>query len=288
VRKSVVLLLVSAFLVATPLLSSTASAVMFGTVDQENNYPYVGLVLFYDENLVPLWRCSGALISERVFLTAGHCTGYDPELGLAPARAQVWFDVGPIPRDPDWQPGMSCLGKFTGYPCAGGYWGTPHAHPEWTGYLTIPNTHDVGVVVLDEPVSMPKYGKLAPMNYLDELAVRRGLKNVKFTVVGYGLQMVRPHILAERTRYVAEVMLVDLRSALNDGYNIQFTSNPGQGTGPGGVCFGDSGGPVIHKGPYGEVIVAVNSFVLNQNCMGTAFAFRVDTAEAWELLEQYV
>jgi len=53
VRKSVVLLLVSAFLVATPLLSSTASAVMFGTVDQENNYPYVGLVLFYDENLVP-------------------------------------------------------------------------------------------------------------------------------------------------------------------------------------------------------------------------------------------
>ena len=39
---------------------------MFGTVDQENNYPYVGLVLFYDENLVLLWRCSGALISERI------------------------------------------------------------------------------------------------------------------------------------------------------------------------------------------------------------------------------
>jgi secreted trypsin-like serine protease len=123
---------------------------------------------------------------------------------------------------------------------------------------------------------------------LDELAVRRGLKNVKFTVVGYWLQMVRPHILAERTRYVAEVMLVDHRSALNDGYNTQLTSNPGQGTGPGGVCFGDSGGPVIHSGEQGEVIVALNSFVLNQNCMGTAFAFRVDTAEAWELLEQYV
>jgi hypothetical protein len=71
VRKSVVLLLISAFLVATPLLSSTASAVMFGTVDQENNYPYVGLVVFYDKKLVPLWRCSGALISETVFLTKG-------------------------------------------------------------------------------------------------------------------------------------------------------------------------------------------------------------------------
>jgi hypothetical protein len=287
VRKFV-LLLISAFLVATPLLSSTASAVMFGTVDQENNYPYVGLVVFYDKKLVPLWRCSGALISETVFLTAGHCAGFDPELGLAPARAQVWFDVGPIERDPNWEPGMSCRGKFRGYPCAGGHWGTPHAHPEWTGYLTIPNTHDVGVVVLDKPVQMSKYGKLAPMNYLDDLAVRRGLKNVTFTVVGYGLQMVRPELLAERTRYVAEVMLVDLVSALNDGYNIQFTSNPGEGTGPGGVCFGDSGGPVIHSGEQGEVIVAVNSFVLNQNCMGTAFAFRVDTAEAWELLGMFL
>jgi len=261
---------------------------MFGTVDEDNDYPYVGLVVFYDENLIPLWRCSGALISDTIFLTAGHCAGYDPELGLSPARAQVWFDVGPIPRDPSWEPGESCLGEFTGYPCAGGYWGTPYAHPEWTGYLTLPNTHDVGVVVLDEPLSMPKYGKLAPMGYLDDLAVRRGLKNVKFTVVGYGLQMVRPQILAERTRYVAEVMLVDLRSALNDGYNVQFTSNPGQGTGPGGVCFGDSGGPVMHDGPYGEVIVAVNSFVLNQNCMGTAFAFRVDTSEAWELLGSFL
>jgi hypothetical protein len=87
VRKFVVLLLVSAFLVATPLLSSTASAVMFGIVDQENSYPYVGLVLFYNENLVPLWRCSGVLISEKVFLTAGHYTGYDPELGLIDVSA---------------------------------------------------------------------------------------------------------------------------------------------------------------------------------------------------------
>jgi len=36
------------------------------------------------------------------------------------------------------------------------------------------------------------------------------------------------------------------------------------------------------------VIVAVNSFVLNQNCMGTAFAFRVDTSEAWELLGSFL
>jgi hypothetical protein len=264
-------------------------SVMFGEVDSENKYPYVGLVVFYNESLVPLWRCSGALISETVFLTAAHCAGFDRELGKAPSRAQIWFDVGPIERDPNWKAGVSCMsGEFTKYPCAGGYWGNPIAHPEWTGYLTIPNTHDVGVVILDEGVSLPKYGKLAGLHYLDALATRRGLQNVKFTVVGYGLQMVKPHLLAERTRYVATVTLVDLRSALNDGYNIQFTSAPGEGVGPGGVCFGDSGGPVIHKSDSEEVIVAVNSFVLNANCMGTAFSFRVDTKEAWELLGRYL
>jgi hypothetical protein len=56
-----------------------------------------------------------------VLLTAGHCTGFDPELGFAPSYAQVWFDPGPIARDPNWMPGTSCEGSFTGYPCAGGF-----------------------------------------------------------------------------------------------------------------------------------------------------------------------
>ena len=41
--------------------------------------------LAYDADGNPLWRCSGTLISAKVFLTAGHCTE-------APAaRAQIWF-----------------------------------------------------------------------------------------------------------------------------------------------------------------------------------------------------
>ena len=98
-----------------------------------------------------------------------------------------------------------------------------------------------------------------------DLAYESGKGNVEFTVVGYGLQLVKPVELGEKTRYVGTVSLVNLKSSLTDGWNIHYSSNPGQGHGgSGGTCFGDSGGPVIHDG----VIVGVNSFVLNLTCKG--------------------
>ncbi len=39
------------------------------------NYPYVGLVVFYDSAGEFIWRCSGSLIDPRTFLTAGHSLG---------------------------------------------------------------------------------------------------------------------------------------------------------------------------------------------------------------------
>jgi V8-like Glu-specific endopeptidase len=231
-------------------LGTPAAAVTDGRPDS-GVHPYVGLAVFYNAAGAPLHRCSGTMVSATTLLTAGHCTA-----GTASAR--VWFDE---------------LGSnMTGYPLAGGITGTPVTYPGFD--FTLPDTGDVGVVKL---ASGPGVGaaSIAPVGTLDGLATRRGRQNVNFDVVGYGLQEVKPREMALRNRLRATVRLVNLRSALTDGFNIHHTNAPGTG---GGTCFGDSGGPIFTQGT--SQIVAVTSFGLNENCAGAGFGYRVDTAGA--------
>lgn len=250
--------ILSLVLIAALALAVPAGAVLYGEPDG-NGHPFVGLAVFYDAAGNPLHRCSGALLSSRLLLTAGHCV-------FGTARAQVWFNAQ--------------VTTALGYPYTGGTWGNPIPHPAYDDFATFPNTSDVGVVVLDHPVVLSQYGSLAGVGALDSLARQRGRQDVTFKLVGYGLQGVKPAYQGDRDRYIGYAKVNNLTSALTDGWNIQLSSNPGNWSG--GVCFGDSGGPVFRGDT--DVIVAVNSFVLNSNCTGNGFSYRVDTAHAQDFI----
>jgi hypothetical protein len=265
-------------LIMMAIMAAPVGAVTGNFVD-DFEHPYVGLVVFYDEAGEFSHRCSGALLTPIVFLTAGHCTDGMPS-------ARVYFQQGAGANyDPETE-----LDPVTGYPevCAAGTLGVTCATSDelydfdFTGRL--PNTRDVGLVILDQPILLPEYGQLAAAGSLDRLATRRGHQALTFTVSGYGLSYTNPAItISFRERLMAQSRLVNLRSALNGGFNLQTTNNPGIG---GGTCFGDSGGPVFYGGFSSNTIVGVTSFGLSEwVCAGVDFAYRTDQAAviAWIL-----
>ena len=277
-RKLHAILLVTAAVAI--FLVPSAGAVQFGEPDN-GAHPWVGLVVFYDSTDTPFLRCSGSLISATTFLTAGHCAG--GEVGSPrPARARIWFDDGPIPADPAYRGGSCSVGgPYTGWPCAGeDAVGTPIAHPAWNGTFTIPQTSDVGIVrITSAPLPGP-YGVVAPVGTLDGLDKKRGQHDVSFTLVAYGLQLLKPEQVSIRQRFTGTLRLVNLGNAATAGWNVELTDNPGVGNGgSGGACRGDSGGPVLYELDGREVIVAVDSFG-SKNCKGVSYAYRVDTVYA--------
>ena len=236
---------------------SPAGAVTEGELDGEG-HPFVGLMVAQDGSGTPLWRCSGTLISPRLFLTAGHCT-------YGAASVEIWFDADVESFIPD-----------NGYPYEGWVSGTPYTHPSYD-----PNAfylYDLGMVVLDKPVKMPAYGELPGYDQLDALATARGQQDVWFTAVGYGLQASFPDAASwqnesERVRMVAYPQLVQINTGFTGTESLLLSNNSNTG----GTCFGDSGGPNFITDTY--VIGGVTSFGINGNCAGTGGVYRIDRAD---------
>ncbi len=70
-------------------VSAAPVAAITGNYVKDNEHPFVGLVVFYDENGEFSHRCSGSLLTPTVFLTAGHCTD-----GATTARVYFQQDAG--------------------------------------------------------------------------------------------------------------------------------------------------------------------------------------------------
>lgn len=263
-RRQVVIMSLTLGLLAAGL--SSALAITDGEPDG-NDHPYVGLMVAQDGDGNPMWRCSGTLISPTLFLTAGHCTE-DPA-----AHVEIWFEAdveGGIPGN--------------GYPSTGDVGGTPHTHPNYD-----PNAfylYDLGIVVLDTPMSMDEYGQLPSLNQLDSLAKQRGTQDVTFTAVGYGLQKAFPDAAswktqAQKIRMVAHPTLVQINGGIVGDSSLILSNNMNTG----GTCFGDSGGPNFIG--TSNVIAGVTSFGLNGTCGGTGGVYRVDRADDLEWIATF-
>jgi hypothetical protein len=242
-------------LLATALVAvAPAGAIMNGQPD--STHGYVGLLFTeIDGDLVPV--CSGALIAPQVFLTAAHCTDF--------------IDGGPafVSFDQQFGPGSTLVA------------GTAVENPDFG--TSFPNTHDIAVVLLDESVTNVGFAALPEPGLLNELVGASGKSKLVLTIVGYGAEGFskgggpsQPIVTLRRTSGTSK--LINLTSANAAGFNMQISNNPGHGRS--GICFGDSGGPVLVDG----TIVAINSFVNNAQCAGNAFAYRVDTEESLDFL----
>ena len=249
------------------------------------DHPFVGLVVFYDGAGQFSHRCSGSLLDSTTFLTAGHCTA-----SVSSSRVYFQQDAGS-----NFNPATG-VDPITGYPetCAGATLGVVCATSDELYDFDFanggfPNTNDVGLVILDQPIELSEYGQLPADGELNDLATARGTRDTIFTVSGYGLTLSQqPHNgkpnTSFRSRLMAESTLVNLRSALTDGFNLQTQGN---GNGRGGTCSGDSGGPVFLGGPNSNLIVGVTSFGLNPICRGTDFSYRVDRQEVLDWINSH-
>ena len=252
--------------VAAAVVALPASAITDGSLDGDA-HPYVGLMVAQDANRNPLWRCSGTLISPTLFLTAGHCTE-------APAaHVEIWFDA-------DVESGIPA----NGYPLDGQASGTPYTHPQYD-----PNAfylHDLGVVVLDGPVTMSTYGALPALNQLDGLKSGKVKQDTFFTSVGYGLQKAFPDAaswkdVALRIRMVSHPRLIQINTGYTGDGSMILSNNANTG----GTCFGDSGGPNFLGDT--NVVAGVTSFGKNATCAGQGGVYRVDRADDLDWLATF-
>lgn len=251
------------------LAANPVAAVTDGQPDGDN-HPFVGLMVAQDGAGNPMWRCSGTLLSPTVFLTAGHCTD-------GAAHVEIWFSADVDAGRPD-----------NGYPNTGEVGGTPHTHPLYPTAAFFVN--DVGVVVLDKPYYSPngEYGVLPVQDQLDVFKTKRGLQNVTFTSVGYGLQKSFPdaaswQTVANRVRMVANPKLNQINVP---GFTGDFSMLLSNNANTGGTCFGDSGGPNFLGDSV--IIAGVTSYGINGNCAGTGGVFRMDRTNALDFVQPFM
>jgi hypothetical protein len=260
-------------LVATlTLLCATAlpAAAITGGRPDGGGHPNVGLILYYDET-GSRYRCSATLISPTVLLTAAHCT-----LGTVGSTLVTFQSViAETPPAPFPVAANPSVGYTPAELAAAGYRsGTAVTHPEYSDFTDLASWNDVGIIVLDAPVTGIQPAQLAPRNYLDRFRQPRLNKTI-FEVVGYGTEVRKPDSGPQKPQPMSYPLIRRVTTSPGQKLTpqiLQMNGNPNDTRGGGGTCFGDSGGPVFLNG----YLVAVTSYGYTANCRYLGGYQRVD------------
>lgn len=253
------------------LLLPRAEAITFGFVDSNNTFSNTGAFIVKSPTTGQIFPiCSGAMITQDVFLTASHCTIFF-EQDLAPRGfvALVSLD-GSIPFGPLTSNQTKLL---------------PVKH-----VVTNPNFNqsqsdsgDIAVLILEKRVQGVTPAVLPTCGLLDQLVAQNGLKDAVFTPVGYGVQnrVVGGGVpFFQDINPIPRMFAFSSFNSLNGGY-IRLSQNPA--TGNGGTCFGDSGGPNFLT-VNGQQILAAITITGDSVCRSTNVDYRTDTVSAQAFL----
>jgi hypothetical protein len=248
--------------------AAPAGAIVGGSPDTVHTN--VGLVRF--TTVDGRFRCSGTLVSQRVVLTAGHCTE-------GPAT-NVYVSFDDALRPDPLQAGITAEEKAK----REAYYikGVAHPDPGWDGQLNFAKQHDQGVVVLDAPASS-KWPDIKPAQRppLGALDVNQGkLKKETFTLVGYGVD------IGEKK---AQIVNTERRSTTSFLQNvgsevITFQINSKDSKAGGGSCFGDSGGAAF----WGDWVLGDASYVNSLTCNASGSYQRADTAYSYAFVNYWI
>jgi hypothetical protein len=290
-RKTLILIF-AALVLLLPM--SAAQAITRGQPDN-GAHPYVGQIL----NFVPdaadprfpdpggWFNCSATLLDPTHVLTAGHCTfgtGLDGKsTPTGSGGNDTWISFEEVPDYSILPPSSSFATNADRYAAweaaldASPTWhrATAYSHPQYDDAAFF--LHDLGVLVLDEPVEMDEYGQLPTLGLIDQLY--KADKKATYTPVGYGLEeSSRTTAVGGDNRRTATVQLLNTQGAYGAGKGIAvaWSSNNGKNH-TGGTCFGDSGGPTFPEGD--NTVLTVTSFGIDANCRAGGGGYRVDQAD---------
>lgn len=268
-------LVVAAGITATVALLAPQAVAITGGDEDRDGHPNVGALLWDTGDGMYTLGCSGTLLADDAFLTAGHCV-----LGAEPEGLAVSFETD-----------LSFTDEVT-------EWG-PIVEPENTVHVDGVSIHprfwmppsgaqsrdDVAVLDLDEPVTgfdpieLPEPWLLA-----DEAAVG-GLVGASLVNVGYGVQRFgwnNPTVtpLFDGLRRVSTSPYLGLTKS-----HLMYLMNE-RATGEGGICVLDSGGPQFYDG----LEVAINTGIGMAPCTGGAIGSsqRLDLPEVLDFLEPWM